>query len=104
MLLVGKAGDPDAAAQVTEDPEDLVITTATQTPEQLRENLGLKPPEPTKEETEAAEKADAEARAAIVDPDLDKHIDQIEPPKKDETEAERKERRSRSSKRIVQLN
>lgn len=96
-----KVDAPVAETFLTNDEDGITITTATQTDEQLRANLGLAPPEPTAEEVAAQAAADQAARAAILDPDLDAQIDKVEPPAKDETLEQRTERRTRSQKKII---
>lgn len=97
-----KVDAPVAETLLSADDEDgITITTATQSVEQLRENLGVAPPELTDEEKTHAETAALAERAKVIDPELDAALDKVEPPKKDETPAERDARRSRSQRKIT---
>jgi hypothetical protein len=77
--------------------DGITVTTATQTPEQVRANFGIEPP--------AEEKPPVAAVAAVAEPtaeaELEAELDKQEPPKADETPDQRTARRSRATKQIL---
>lgn len=72
--------------------DSITVTTATQTPDEVRANLGLEPETPP----------EAVVPPAVPEPSpLEAELDRLEPPVADETPVQKTERRSRSEKKVL---
>lgn len=82
---------------------DITVTSTTQTPEQLAKDLGVEPEAPVLPEASATTEEGGEPVAKVDEiSEFDKKLDELEPPTKaDETPAEKAERRSRSTSKVL---
>lgn len=85
------------AQRQTAIEDGITVTTATQTPEQVRENFGIKEPVVEKPATAAA----ATVAEPTADAELEAELDKQEPPIADETPDQKTARRSRATRAIL---